>query len=68
LKKQKTNDWFLLDFIALVTGKLKLNFFNPKHLKNHDKSINDLKKPPKKNKLNPKSKINLNLDLFFHEL
>ena len=33
----------------MVARKLKLKFFNPKHLKNHDKPINDLKKPPKKN-------------------
>jgi len=51
----------------MVARKLKLKFFNPKHLKNHDKPISDLKKPPKK-KLNPKPKINPGSNLFFHEL
>jgi len=39
----------------MVARKLKLKFFNPKHLKNHDKPINDLKKPPKK-KTQPETK------------
>jgi hypothetical protein len=40
----------------VVIGKLKLDFFNSKHLKNHDKSINDLKKPSKKKQTQPKTK------------
>ena len=45
--------------------------FNPKHPRNHDKPIHVLKKTQKtapKTELNPKQKINSNLDLFFQEL
>ena len=42
-------------------------FFTQKHLRSCDKPIHSLKKTPK-NQNQPKAKIKLSLDLFFHEL